>query len=132
MPSQFPTWRYDETESAHNATNMTLFASSTQRRSCNGRELASSGGTLFDVCLLQGPSIVSLLCQMTYDSQALHGDITQANRESTLAGFKKGSFKVSLLLASIEITVICPFRPEVGPFSLPCLLCHIRVRHFQR
>lgn len=31
---------------------------------------------------------------MTYDCQALHGDITQANRESTLAGFKKGSFKV--------------------------------------
>ncbi|CAM9683057.1 unnamed protein product, partial [Hapterophycus canaliculatus] len=32
--------------------------------------------------------------KMTYDCQALHGDITQANRESTLAGFKKGSFKV--------------------------------------
>lgn len=31
---------------------------------------------------------------MTYDCQALHGDITQANRESTLDGFKKGSFKV--------------------------------------
>lgn len=30
---------------------------------------------------------------MTYDCQALHGDITQANRESTLTGFKKGSFK---------------------------------------
>ncbi|CAN0165128.1 unnamed protein product [Pylaiella littoralis] len=32
--------------------------------------------------------------KMTYDCQALHGDITQANRESTLEGFKKGSFKV--------------------------------------
>ncbi|CAN0087863.1 unnamed protein product, partial [Laminaria digitata] len=32
--------------------------------------------------------------KMTYDCQALHGDITQANRESTLDGFKKGSFKV--------------------------------------
>ncbi|CAM9259489.1 unnamed protein product [Ascophyllum nodosum] len=32
--------------------------------------------------------------KLTYDSQALHGDITQGNREATLAGFKKGSFKV--------------------------------------
>ncbi|CAN0487166.1 unnamed protein product, partial [Scytosiphon promiscuus] len=36
----------------------------------------------------------TIFFQMTYDCQALHGDITQANRESTLAGFKKGSFKV--------------------------------------
>lgn len=53
--------------------------------------------------------------QMTYDCQALHGDITQANRESTLAAFKKGSFKVRTndsvkYLQSIIIEVIPLFH----------------------
>lgn len=53
--------------------------------------------------------------QMTYDCQALHGDITQANRESTLAGFKKGSFKVrSTTWAGYEFNhARCP------PFLVP-------------
>ena len=45
-------------------------------------------------CALTQRTIICCGVQMTYDCQALHGDITQANRESTLAGFKKGSFKV--------------------------------------
>lgn len=45
---------------------------------------------------------------MTYDCQALHGDITQANRESTLAGFKKGSFKVRS--HHVMATAICQTR----------------------
>jgi ATP-dependent RNA helicase DDX21 len=57
----------------------------------------AAGGNKHTIVFCQTKKECNELCvdpAMTFECQPLHGDITQANRETTLAAFKRGSFKV--------------------------------------